>query len=648
MNAEMESSNLYGSAHDTPASSSSVPPEAEAIEEEDLQQHLQQEKRNKKRTLVRSLEFSELPGLVPGDEVHMVTISPITHIPRVQTTHVKGKGYFLFGDTSPPKFRPMNWDCAITLHKPMNDEAGVLVDDTGRARALWLVSPGNSYLGMGLESGSVLRELIDYFSGARGVRGGIEGEGEGRLPMVRMVDVELTETYFWKARELGLSEDWIARITAARAARLRREGGLPTNVDEEEDEYFTDYDEGAEEDHGIIDGDKYTIITVRRTPATPLVQGQSFEYPLREGDLILAIDGKPVTQMTDLIETIFPDHQQPNGDVVSTDDANNETDGAANPHSTESTPPVRALYRPRRLPESVDLTIFRDGSEVDIRVPTKLLDGTPRVDVVHWAGAIFQMPHRTLSFHVKKLPLGVYVSLLYSGSPAQRDGMSACWFVVEVDGKRTSTLEELLDVVEGPDWNDRVPVVNPIGQGWAEFKQEQSQTPMTQTTTPTRATQQQQQRQQQHNELHRESSLVAKQLFAKVLDAVLERPALNRLDSGKDVTALGISEGATKTDGGADSVEALVETQVQGEMDEAAMESQQEEDKKKDQKEEDAPSSVESVPTQRASEPIKGTISKSFRVHLVSLEQVHKVVTVDVCMASKNYFPTWRCVVTGK
>lgn len=49
----------------------------------------------------------------------------------------------------------------------------------------------------------------------------------------------------------------------------------------------------------------------------------------------------------------------------------------------------------------------------------------------------------------------------------------------------------------------------------------------------------------------------------------------------------------------------------------------------------------------RTGEVIKSTVSRSLRFRLVSLESVHKVVTIDMDLASKNYWPTWRCVVKG-
>ncbi|TPX57811.1 hypothetical protein SpCBS45565_g08141 [Spizellomyces sp. 'palustris'] len=426
---------------------------------------------------VKSIEISPLPAMTSGDEIHLVTINVITHIPRVQTTHVKAKGYFMFGDTSPPKPRTMNWDDAVTLQKPMCEEAGVLVDENGRARGAWLVSPeSNSYLGVGLEAGSEVRQILDALRQREAARRFDQPPSEGLpLPLLRCVDVELTETYFWKARELGLSERWIHRITMARAEEL----GSDLQDTPAELQPLAETEIG-----GVVGGDKYTVITVRRIPA---ISGrEDDESKPKEGDLILAADGRPVTSMRGaLMDIVVP------------------TAGQA-----------------VEQPSPVTLTILREGEEKQLTVPRILLAGAPTVDVVQWGGAIFQMPHR---------------------SPAQRDHLSACWFVVEVDGKKIYNLDDFLEAVEGEDWHSRVPMVDPISEGWqqdAVATIERQQTPTTSAITTT------------------------------------ETP------TGEDGQML-----------------------------------------------------------------IKSTVTRSFRFRLVSLEQVHKVVTIDMDLASKNYWPTWRCVV---
>jgi S1-C subfamily serine protease len=120
----------------------------------------------------------------------------------------------------------------------------------------------------------------------------------------------------------------------------------------------------------------------------------------------------------------------------------------------------------------VTLRVLRDGTELEVTVPTSLLSGVFAPEVVQWAGALFQMPHRGILFHAKYIPRGVYTSLLYSGSPAQRDGVSAAWFLTEIDGKPIHDLEGLVQAVEGKP----VPIVDPIGkEGWSKADAEEVQ-----------------------------------------------------------------------------------------------------------------------------------------------------------------------------
>ncbi|KAJ1549363.1 serine protease [Cladochytrium tenue] len=112
--------------------------------------------------------------------------------------------------------------------------------------------------------------------------------------------------------------------------------------------------------------------------------------------------------------------------------------------------------------------ILRNGEETDVEVPLSVLDGTPEKRFVHWAGLILQPPHRALYFNAKRLPKGVFIALLRLGSPAQRDGVSACWFITEVDGKRTPDLETFLQLAEGEEWRSNVSFVNSETKEWAE------------------------------------------------------------------------------------------------------------------------------------------------------------------------------------
>lgn len=310
----------------------------------------------------------------------------------------------------------------------------------------------SSFNGLDLSPDSLVRSVLE------GIRTSLRDGTE--LPSLRVVDCEWTESYVHKCRDLGLDEKWISRILASRTRRpvtaSLDDNGQVEDLDRELEalsmEAYDSADESDVEDstdpHAEILTPKYAVVTVRRVPAWPVTSGTG--YPgvaaetstLREGDLILTINDRLVAHMRDLMQ------------VVSTS-------------SSEAAKPVT-------------LRVFRDGAERLLTVPTRILSGVPQPEVVQWAGALFQPPHRAIQFHTKYIPRGVYTSLLYSGSPAQRDGISASWFLVEVDGKPVHDLKSLLEAVEDVEGAAKVPVVDPIGkEGWskadAEEKEDQSE-----------------------------------------------------------------------------------------------------------------------------------------------------------------------------
>ncbi|KAJ3316587.1 hypothetical protein HDU76_001683 [Blyttiomyces sp. JEL0837] len=403
---------------------------------------------------LKSVTFAdELLG--PGDEVYLATLNATTQIPRIVTTAVKAVGHFVFADSSPPKFRIMNWDHAITLEKSPN-ESGVLMNKEGKAIGVWLVTPeGKSQFGMSLSRTShtrIITEAIIQNNLNFETVAAISRQELGlKLPGIRVIDVELTETYFLKAKLLGLSQEAVSRISQARVERFRSRGiRLMENGEGDMNGFgVSNFPEDV-----VQTGDTYSVVTVRRTHA----RYDSKEDPTgaREGDLILECNSVPVSDMGGELLKIMN---------MSTVDASQS----------------------RNLP--LDLTVLRDGAEMKITVPTVLLSGVASVDVVHWAGAIFQEPHRSLFFHVKRIPKGIYLSLLHHGSPAHGSHLSACWFLVEVDGKKTHTLDDLLEAVEGPSWRSKVPLVNPIESGWDRVTSMEEAWPTSATTaTPTTTT----------------------------------------------------------------------------------------------------------------------------------------------------------------
>src|SRR6185436_6423552 len=94
----------------------------------------------------------------------------------------------------------------------------------------------------------------------------------------------------------------------------------------------------------------------------------------------------------------------------------------------------------------VDVTVFRDGAEINGRVDTVALDGLGIDRVVSWGGALVQAPHRELAVQRGVGTGGVYVSYFNFGSPASRSGLFAGRRIVAVDGKPTPDIDSFIRV----------------------------------------------------------------------------------------------------------------------------------------------------------------------------------------------------------
>lgn len=99
---------------------------------------------------------------------------------------------------------------------------------------------------------------------------------------------------------------------------------------------------------------------------------------------------------------------------------------------------------------------------MDIKVPLSplLTSGTERI--VGWAGAIFQMSHKPIYQHLKKVPDGVLCCVVCDGSPAQLYGLSPLTWVIAINERPIKDLNDFLAVVSSvpTDTFVRVKVVN--------------------------------------------------------------------------------------------------------------------------------------------------------------------------------------------
>ncbi|ERN04348.1 protease Do-like 7 isoform X1 [Amborella trichopoda] len=108
----------------------------------------------------------------------------------------------------------------------------------------------------------------------------------------------------------------------------------------------------------------------------------------------------------------------------------------------------------------LNLTIFRQGLEIELSVGTDIRDGNGTNRMVNWCGCIVQDPHsavRALGF-LPEEGHGVYVARWCHGSPVHRYGLYALQWIVEVNGNPTPDLQTFVDVTKGLEHGDFVRV----------------------------------------------------------------------------------------------------------------------------------------------------------------------------------------------
>jgi len=165
------------------------------------------------------------------------------------------------------------------------------------------------------------------------------------------------------ARKLGLSDEWVA-ILESRDTRHRQ------------------------------------VLSVGR-----LVAGSPAAAVLRPGDLLLAVDGRPLNRFREV---------------------------------------EKATQAPR-----VSLSVLRDGQELELEVETVRLDGRNIDRLLLWAGAVLHAPHRAMAVQRGIPPEGVFVAYFSYGSPATRYELFAGRRILEVDGRATPDLDAFIAAVQG-------------------------------------------------------------------------------------------------------------------------------------------------------------------------------------------------------
>ncbi|MHA7839077.1 MAG: trypsin-like peptidase domain-containing protein [bacterium] len=287
-----------------------------------------------------------------GDPVWMVGLTATERVAS-RRTRVARREPMQLPLTHPPRFRERNVEVA-TLEDAAQSVGGVLTDRLGRVVALWAsFSAASGGPAEGFFGGIPGRHLLRM----------IEPLRKGESVEWHSLGLELEPLTLAAARDRGLSD--------RRARRLERH-----------------------------DPKGRRVLSVRRRSV-----GLPGEALFRPGDLILSLDGEPVTRYRDL----------------------------------------RRISRGGRFV----IEILRDGEERSVEVEPEAMSGQGTTRAVLWGGALLQAPHPALASQYGIAPEGVYVSRHWYGSPSTRYRLEATSRIVEVDGRRVRDLDEFLGAVSG-------------------------------------------------------------------------------------------------------------------------------------------------------------------------------------------------------
>ncbi|MEM1175173.1 MAG: trypsin-like peptidase domain-containing protein [Pseudomonadota bacterium] len=309
--------------------------------------------------------------LASGDDVFVVGKKP-DHQLTFQESKVASIDPMVLPLSRTLRFRDSNIE-GINLVNAPNDFDGVLVDRRGRVLAVW--------------SSFVAQSGGDTAQFNRGVGADLVMEFVDKVrndePFYSL-EAEFVYAPLFAARKMGVDEDWLEQLETANP-------------------------------------DKRRALSISR-----LVAGSDASAKLRNGDMVLAVDGDVVTSYRELEKSV----QKP----------------------------------------EVTITVWRNGEATDITIQTAALSGDGIDRVVAWGGALLQNPHRAMAAQRGIEPNGVYVAFFSYGSPATRYGLWAGRRVVEIDETPIAHLQDFVDVVSSKEdqesiriktvsWNGAIDVI---------------------------------------------------------------------------------------------------------------------------------------------------------------------------------------------
>jgi S1-C subfamily serine protease len=287
--------------------------------------------------------------LRPGDDVWVVGIKG-DHQLSHQKSSVASVDPLMLPLSRTLRFRDSNIE-GISLVNAPGDVDGVLINKKGEVLATW----SSFAVQAGGESTQFNRGV-----GAEVAKQFVEIVREGK-PFYSL-EAEFVYAPLFAARKMGVDEKWVTRLEDNNPVRRR-------------------------------------ALSITR-----LVSGTPASELLRNGDIVLAVDGEIVTSFREL---------------------------------------EHAVQKPE-----VVVTVWRSGEALEIPIRTAALDGKGIDRAISWAGALIQDPHRAMAAQRGVSTDGVYIAYFSYGSPATRYGLWAGRRVVEVNDTPTPNLQAFIDAVK--------------------------------------------------------------------------------------------------------------------------------------------------------------------------------------------------------
>lgn len=263
-------------------------------------------------------------------------------------------------NASAPRYRAINLD-AITVDTGLSSQCsnGVLIGADGIVQALWL-----NYLG---ERTPNTHKDVEYHLGLAtpSLLSVISLIQNGDRPSLRILNMESYVVHMSQVRIMGVSEEWIQKVAQANPSR-------------------------------------HQLFMVRKIDCPP-ASGEANGQSLQEGDIILTLNGKLITRVSEF-EIMYDQ-------------------------------------------EALDALIVRGGKEMRLRIPTVPTEDLETSRALIFCGAVLQKPHHAVRQQISKLHSEVYVSARSRGSPAYQYGLAPTNFITAVNGVKTQNLDEFVKEV---------------------------------------------------------------------------------------------------------------------------------------------------------------------------------------------------------